>query len=416
MFAWKRRNNGNDLIDLLPVDSRTMHPKPGGDTGKLIGGYVYDPKRVTDIGTAAHSQSVDSDSAVTFAPSEVIHVPLEPDPGNPLMGLSPLAAALADIDLDYGITDFTTAVLERGAVMDHALITKQRVSDPEARRIERRWLRRRAGPKNAGGLTVIDGTEGTLSKMGMSIGARDMGLADLRKLIEARILMSLDVPPIIVGSVVGLENATYSNYGQARLAFHEENTDPHLSRICSGLENGLVADYPEHRGKLIRIRPDLSHVMALLDWEDQRRRLALAEFNGAVTTRTEARAAVDRPALPGDDFSILPLNVQRLGIDGQPLDPPAKAPPTGFAPTPGANDEVSGRRRDRMRSAVANDFEAVKNETRLYLEKIGFGDRLDERTEAALRYASGHPRFDSLAPSDKADLIFAAVRELARGT
>jgi len=147
--------------------------------------------------------------------------------------------------------------------------------------------------------------------------------------------MAMDVPPIVVGSIVGLENATYSNYMQARLAFHEENTDPNLWRFTSALEHGLADEFPEHAGKQIRIRPDLSRVMALLDWEDRRRRLALAEWNGGIKTQTEARASIDLPPLPGGDFYAFPLNTSRRGPDGD-----ADEADSATAPVPDADTAV----------------------------------------------------------------------------
>lgn len=284
-----------------------LHIVPVLDNGGVVDRYVHNPVQI--IGDREPPRGIVGES---IDPSDIIHIPLDPDPDYPAIGLSAIASVLKQIDLQNAITDFTTSVMSRGAVLDKALITKQQVTDADARRIERRWQSRRSGPNNAGGLAVIDGTEGDLVNLGMSLSAREMGLVDLEKAVEALILMGMDVPPIVVGAVVGLENATYSNYGQARLAFHEENTDPNLWRVTSAFGYGLDGEYGENRNTLIRLRPDLSRVMALLQWEDQRRRLNLAEFNDGLTTQTESRAAGDRPPLDNGDWIKLPLNQQRL--------------------------------------------------------------------------------------------------------
>jgi len=347
MFMWKQRNDLDGIRQFQRLDPKYTFPIPG--EVEEVGGFRYNPNRLIGTGQNALSDlraGISYASATNYPLEDVVHIPLDPDPDYPLMGLSPIASALKDIDLDNAITEFTTSVMERGAAVDKVLITKQRINDAEARRLERRWLRRRAGPRNAGGLAIIDGTEATLENLGMSLGARDMGLADLRKLVEARVLMAMDVPPIIVGSVVGLENATYSNYNSAKLAFHEENTDPNLWRLCSALEFALTDEFPEHRDKLVRIRPDLSRVMALMQYEESRRRLALAEYNGGLATQTEARASVDRPPLPGGNFYITPLNLARVVPGTEPV------PVAGPSPKPEPPQAISGRQMTRLRGSL----------------------------------------------------------------
>jgi HK97 family phage portal protein len=309
---------GNAYVLKLPegglhrLDPAHVAPLPDGRGN--IAAFLYDPK------SAIGERTPQPSTAGTRLPvDQVIHLRTASDPDNPLIGLSPIASALREIDLDNSISEFTQSVINNGGAVDKVFVTKSRIQEAEARRIERRWFRRRSGPKNAGGFAVIDGTEGSLQNVGMSLSSREMGLFDLRKQVEARILMALDVPPIVVGSVVGLENATYSNYMQARLAFHEENTDPVLTKICSALEFGLAGALAP--GERVRIRPDLSRVMALLEWEDKRRRLALAEWREGLTTQTESRAETDRPPLANGDFYLLPLNTQRVS--------PEAALPTG---------------------------------------------------------------------------------------
>lgn len=372
MYLWKRRDKRTgEPLEFWGLHPNHTRPEPGKEVE--IGGYRYDPTRnIGDSSIAVADAQLNTDPGGTvYRREDVIHVPTDQDPTYPLLGLSPIASALKHIDVHNAITDFTTAVLENNAVVDKALVTKQRVNDSEARRIERRWGKRRSGPKNAGGLVVIDGTEGTLQNIGMSIGARDMALTDLEKTIEALILMAMDVPPIVVGAVVGLENATYSNYMQAKLAFHEENTDPNTWRFASALEFGLEDEFPEHRDKLIRIRPDMSRVMALLEWEDKRRRLSLAEFAAGVTTQTETRAATDRPPLPNGGFLNIPLHAAQVEPENIPdviaalTDPQAPSAPDA---------DVAARHVIHMRAAMRKSPEDEFAFVRSYASRLGAED------------------------------------------
>lgn len=314
-YIQKRRNRMNELAEWAgPIDARRI--RPAGSEAELTG-YLFSPTR--DI-AGSPGLRYGGEDVQTIPARNIIHLPMDVDPADMALGLSPLASALRDLDIDQKITDFIESTLDEGGSVEKAFVTKGKISETEANRIERRWLRRNTGPRGRR-FTVINGVEGSLQNVGMSLSAREMGLTDLRKQIEARILMAMDVPPIVVGSVVGLENATYSNYMQARLAFHEENTDPNEWMACSVFEHGLRDEFPQHRGKLMRIRPDLSRVAALLEWEDKRRRLALAEHREGLTTNTESRASVDRPPLANGlgDYIVTPKNMTRIGLDGKPL-------------------------------------------------------------------------------------------------
>jgi HK97 family phage portal protein len=415
LYAWKRRaRSGHKIIEFVPAKSKHMRAVEGTGT-ELIRGYEYDSN--ADFGTGrqcAEAQTFPSPTAKKYDKRDVIHVLLSPDPDYPLKGLAPMESALADIDLDYAITEFTTALMERGAVVDHALITKNPVGPDEVRRIERRWRQTRSGPTKAGGLLVIDGTEASLVRMGLSIGAREMGLADLRKQLEARILSALDVPPVLVGSVVGLEMASYSNMGQARMQFHEESTGPMLERVCAALTHSLAPEYPELG--VIRIRPDLSRVMALLEWEDKRRRLALAEHVGGVITKNEARGSVERAPVPGGDYFLDPLNAIKVLPDGT-REPPPKSSnedkeggiPSGIqAEAP----PVSEARVNKLRSALhnGNTPEALRL-LRSQAELASPDADSANCAEVALASASSGPTTENL--TDKARRLLATVGKLA---
>lgn len=313
-YQYKQRGRLNQIREFTIADSRFMYPVPGTNT--MLDGFRWTDKYATGTGESAIADLMAHQfESKKYETRDIVFTCMNPDPAYPLMGLSPIASALNDIDLDESITRFTTSLMNRGAVHDWALITKARTNESEMRRMVRRWLRR-SGPDNAGGLVVVDGTEADLKQLGMSIGPRDMALMELRKFVEARMLMVLNVPPIVVGSVIGMENATYSNYDSARKALHEENTDPLLTRICSALEWSFRDEFPEHRGSMIRVRADLSHVWALLDNVDKRDRLALAKMNAAAMTQAEGRKAMDlAPLKDVPDFFMTPANYVPQTID-----------------------------------------------------------------------------------------------------
>jgi HK97 family phage portal protein len=300
-----RRGRGTrEPVELWPLDSRHIYLEREDGTERTRY-YWYDPTQVWGTGTRLLTEPRLSESAVRYRPQDIVHLPGPPDPNYPRWGLPWLAPALDMIDLDNEITRFSQGFFERGAVTDHLYTSEHELTDEEIQRLETRWNRRRAGTENSFGLWVLDRTKGNLQRMGLATGSREIGLFDLRKQVEARIASAANIPPIVVGFTIGLEHATYSNYGQARGAMHEENTGPHIRKLEAELTFKLAR--PMSPG--LRVRADLSRVMALLEWEASRQQLELSKLQQGAQTRNEARASLDLPPTQGGDVFLTPLNV-----------------------------------------------------------------------------------------------------------
>lgn len=304
LLLMRRGRASQQPVELWQLDSRHIYLEleAGTDAARY---YWYDPNNTWGTGSRMQAAPRLSDSAVRYRPRDIIHLPGPPDPNFPRWGLPWISPALDMIDLDNEITRFTQAFFERGAVTDHLYTSEHEMSDEEIQRLETRWNRRRAGTENSFGLWVLDKTKGSLQRMGLATGSREIGLFDLRMQVEGRIASAANVPPIVVGFAIGLEHATYSNYSQARGAMHEENTGPNLRKWEAELTFKLAREF----GPGLRIRGDLSRVLALLEWEETRQRMEMAKLIGGGSTRNEARAALDLPPTQGGDVFLTPLNV-----------------------------------------------------------------------------------------------------------
>jgi len=194
--------------------------------------------------------------------------------------------------------------------MSALFTSKNRLPEGEADRIIREWNQFVAGLDRAFGLAVIDGTEGTLTKLGTDF-SRDLGLHDLRRDIESRILAPLNVPPVIVGAVIGLTNTqSYASYEQARAAFYEENVDPNVKRMESLFTKGLAAEFEG----VLRVRADTSNIMALEGFRKLRSDRLNAEVLSGRTTVNEARAEAGKPHIVGGDVILQPVNVTPMPV------------------------------------------------------------------------------------------------------
>lgn len=261
------------VAGLFPLRPDRVRPVPKG--GELLG-YVYDGR---DTGAF--------EGLTPFLPDEVIHIKL-PNPGDPFeglgRGLSSLAAAIGDVDLDNQNVSFLRAFFRNAAVPFGLLKTKQKLLDGEVKRIRERVRSQYAGSSNWHDIMILD-ADADYQRLGLSMSELEFDALDSRN--EARICAALNVPPIIAGARVGLEHSTYSNYGEARTSFWEDVLVPLYGRFADGLNLGMEMDFP---GAWIDY--DFSRAPALREKEDIRQKRAVEAWKTSLAKRNEARAMV----------------------------------------------------------------------------------------------------------------------------
>ncbi len=278
-----------------------------GEDGR-IAEYIYDPKKKHGGHTPTMFNRPPA-TAFRFPKSRVIHRIYAPDPDEMDWGIGPVAAALDAIQADVNITAYIREFFAQGAVPPHIFLTETNMTPEQEKQLQRRWASNVGGVTNAWRLAVMAGAKGTIQRLGLAAGSREVGLDDLRKATEARILVAMNVPPIVIGAPVGLENATYSNYDQARQAMHEENTDPLVQK-----RDAAWTHYFRKRigNNAVRIRADTSNVLAVQMRQNQRSEQASRELQSGMIMRGEARALAGYAPSAGDDIFFVPLNLEKL--------------------------------------------------------------------------------------------------------
>lgn len=294
--------------ELVPLDSRHVFIEMSGDGD--IAAYWFDPHKSAARGPLVTRFNQPSQEARRYSPADIIHARYVPDPDFPHWGLGPVAAALNAIEADIRITEYIIAFFERGAVPPYMFTTTASISPEQRKQIEKGW-NANVAPDKQWGLVIIDGTEGKVDRLGLAAGSREVGLTDLRKGTEARMLAALNVPPIVVGSVVGLENATYSNYAQARLAMHEENTAPNAYKLALVFTTTLAQPH-ETRETRLRVLPDFSNVLALEERMGIMSRRLTGETLAGIRLPNEARQPLGLPATEAGDVHLFPLNATQV--------------------------------------------------------------------------------------------------------
>jgi HK97 family phage portal protein len=119
----------------------------------------------------------------------------------------------------------------------------------------------------------------------MANAPKDMALTELHDLTESRICAVFGVPAILVGANVGLQRSTYSNYREARMAFHSETLEPMVSRILRHLNRNLFDDYPGNETLTV----DWAEMRSGLDDREAMTSRVTGLFAGGILTLNEAR-------------------------------------------------------------------------------------------------------------------------------
>ncbi len=304
----KERDRAGRVIRLWPLRPDWMRPVRSAK--EFIGGYQF---------------AIPGREPITLAARDVLDFKLF-DPMNLYRGYPPAAVAGRVGDVDNATTDYLKMFMEKGGMPPGLLKTKQKLLDQDVSDIRRRWGERYGGPEHWLEPAVLD-SDAKFQQMGMTF--KDMGFDVLDARSEARICMVMNVPPIIVGAKIGLDRATYSNYGEARLAWWEDTLIPQYRNFESVIANDLAPEF----GDGLSVEFDLGDVPALKEGEDSKWGRANEGLARGYLTVNEARAVVGLEAIgePGDRF-LRPSGAVEVGLDGERVNEPLDL-------TPAADDE-----------------------------------------------------------------------------
>ena len=241
---------------------------------------------------------------------DVCHLAL-PNPGGDLYGLSPLQTLARTVNLDSAMTDFAKVYFQNAGVPSGLLKLKRRLqTQEEASTIRSRWRSQFGGSSNFHRVAILDEDA---DYQQMASAPKDMALSELHNLTESRICSVFQVPAILVGANVGLQRSTYSNYREARMAFHSETLEPMVARILDHL-NFYITDQeyggPEH------ITVDWSAMRASLDDRTSETTRVTALFGNGVITLNEARSALGFEAIQDGDVRRIQASVFEVGEGG----------------------------------------------------------------------------------------------------
>jgi len=232
----------------------------------------------------------------TIKAIDVTHIKARPDPIDDYWGLSPIVACARAADVDDQVLDYIRAFFQNAGTPAGILKLKTQVDPDERARIAAMWRERQTG-ENFHSLAVLD-ADADFQNVGTVPG--QLKIDFIFDSSESRICSVFGVPPIIVGTRIGLIRSTFANYREARRSFWRETLAPLYERIADKLTHGIAEEFSHD----LRISFDLSSIEELQESQDSKRAHALAAWDKGVMTLNEAREMIELENL-GPEADIL---------------------------------------------------------------------------------------------------------------
>ena len=306
------------LVTFLMVAGNAYVIKERSRGDQVSGMYLLRPDRVTivpgDYGAESYVYTV---GGIEYGVEsrDMCHLAL-PNPAGDIYGLSPLQVAARTVNLDLNMTDFAKVYFANAGVPSGLLKVKRRLtSQEEASTIRSRWRSQFGGVNNFHRVAILDDDA---EYQPMSNSPKDMSLDGLHNLTESRICAVFGVPPILVGANVGLQRSTFSNYREARLAFHSETLEPMVSRILRYFNRNLFDEY----GTNETLTVDWVAMRGVLDDQVATTTRLTALFAGGILTLNETREALGFDAVSDGALRRIPSSVFEVA-EGQQAAPVA---------------------------------------------------------------------------------------------
>jgi phage portal protein BeeE len=170
---------------------------------------------------------------VTLRPEQVAHWAPIPDPTANYRGMSWLSPVISEVVADAATVEHKTKFFENGATVNLAVSLAPDITKEQFEAWVALFNQNHEGVINAYRTLFLGGGADV-----KSIGS-DMKQVDFTAVQgagEVRIAMAAGVPPVLAGIQTGLENATYSNYAQARRHFGDATMRPLWRGMCSSLQ------------------------------------------------------------------------------------------------------------------------------------------------------------------------------------
>ncbi len=227
---------------------------------------------------------------IRFESSEILHFKF-PNPQNPFYGMGPVEAAVQSIDADYYQHEYNKKFYENSAMPVLALMTDQKLSEVNYKRVKQEWQKQYGGKDNVGKTAVLDAG---LKVQPIGVNPKDLDWLATNKASRDDVLGIFGVPASKLGIVedVNRANAEANDY-----TFSANVIEPILSMMDQRMTQDLARKYDP---KLIVMHDSTIR-------SDERAAAEVAEIrirSGQTTINEERKSQGFKPIEGGDELRI----------------------------------------------------------------------------------------------------------------
>ena len=236
------------------------------------------------------------------------------DPRYPgLRFLGPTQVALRVMGVDSELTDFVRLFFQQGGSTNGVLKTEQVLSDEAARNIQDRWMQQHGGVNNWVKPAVL-GQGVAYQSTAQTFKDFQFDQVDARN--EARICTVFDIPPILLGTKVGLQSATYSNYEEARKAWYQHWVSSQWKWLAGQVKMQVLSDFEDEETiKGMDVAFVLNDVKALQEDRNAIFTRSTEAAKGNIITRDESREEMGFDPIDKEPIFIGATVRDTLGTD-----------------------------------------------------------------------------------------------------
>lgn len=299
----KIRSRAGKVVQIWPLHDGQVEPIAGGT--QLVKEYEFDNG---------------NGQIIKIPPEDIVHFRWMVDPLSPWKGLAPLVAVAREVDADNEATRYTYSLLKNDAVPRLALVVPEDadLDDDKRKRLKREWSQEYGG-ENRGLVALL---YGGLDVKTIASNLKEMDFTFMRRVTEARLCGAFRVPPMIAMVTIGIENATYSNFREARLMFVESTLVPLWGMVDDEITRSLLPEFTTGANESAEF--DMSTVVALQEKQATSRQWALQAVADGAILLNEFRKEYGLTPDPAGDVYLRGPAVQVVKFGELPPPPPQK--------------------------------------------------------------------------------------------
>lgn len=273
----------------------------------------------------AYIVAVNGEKKAEIPARDMVHIQ-EPSMTNDFYGLSKLEVLWREGAIDLQMSDFELAFFRNAGVPMGLLKVKGSINEDETARIKSKFRAAYNGLRKWFDLLVLN--QDTAEYQQMGVNQAEMEMDGTRWHIETRICGVFEIPPLIAGARVALQNPGMT-YEDAEHAFWAEAMLPVSVLIAGAWQTQLLPELAVSADEDAVVTYDFTAVRALQEDKSRKlREVVRLVLTGAFTVN-QALALVGLPALPDGDFYIRNGNQVIVGTDGEVVPMAPSAQPAG---------------------------------------------------------------------------------------